>query len=793
MPVPTDIIPSQGGDALRRFQLLASVQDKSNYDWGKSIAQDIAAKTFDGVGTGYFWSRNARFKQNRDMASGRMDTTKFMDRMDMNGKFNYINLNWQAIKIVNTIVSKIVGRWMSRSEKIVVSAIDSLSTKDKEEGYQQAEFLLNHRRQLEQLQQQSGVQLIPQNQFVPNDQEELDLWMAEYQRIPEEILYETGINDVLDANGMFDVNKEKLLHDSCEAGLVCTYTWMDGEGVIHVDWIKPENHFYSYSEYSDLHDCSWKGDMLGMKISEIRRRFGKQFGGKLSEEEIWNIAQTAKDYQRYDKLRWLTEWGTAYLRPYDEWNVDVMRFELKSVDIDPYTLVQTKKFDNTLIKKGRPEKLGSNEEYVEDKNVVIYQGMYIRQQDIMLSWGLKENMIRPNDPKEIGDCLFSYSTYMYQNNDMRNVAVPEKIQEPVEQMILARLKMQQVVMTMKPPGTAINQDALQEIDFGLGDKNKLVDPKKYYDQTGTFYYRGRDAEGNPIPVPFQELQNSGFLPAMNGLIQVYEFHYKVLKDELGEDPSIVTQAAQPRVSEGNVQTSLQQAEYATDYMYDPFLYVMEQTSKRIACLLHTSVDFGAQAYRHIMSEEDIKGRVFSTRIKMLPTQQEMAMLEGFMNQSIQSNPELVMFCDPAKVMRIAREDVKLAEWYFRQCQKKMWKSQQEAKAQDQQANIESQRATAQDTAQGALQLEREKAQLKNKNDTDLSTAEKEKIALQGYFDCKKAGVSLPPQLEQEIITNVLLPLFAQNQSNKMMLAQASQMESEQPQQNQIQQPPPQAA
>ena len=54
-------------------------------------------------------------------------------------------------------------------------------------------------------------------------------------------------------------------------------------------------------------------------------------------------------------------------------------------------------------------------------------------------------------------------------------------------------------------GTCIT---LIEVDFGLGEEgNKAVDKKKLYDQTGDIYYRGRGAEGNPIPIPITELAN----------------------------------------------------------------------------------------------------------------------------------------------------------------------------------------------------------------------------------------------------------------------------------------------
>lgn len=780
--------PGSGGtDALRKFQLLADVKQKADPAWGKSVASYICSTVFAGIGSGYFWLRNSRFKINRDYASGKVDSVQWMDKLDMNGKFNYVNLDWSSIKIVNTIVSKMVGRWMGRQERIVVKATDSNSIYDKTEGYKQAEFYMLHKEMVQQLEQASGQQIMPKNQFVANDQEELDLWANEYQRIPEEILYEKGVNEVLDVNGFFDQNKEKLLHDSAEVGLPVTYTKMGSDGVIVVDWIKSENFFYSYSEYNDLHDCSWQGDEIGMKITEIRGRFGKEFGGNLTEEDLWQIAQTAQEYQLYDKLRWLVEWNVAILRPYDEWNVPVTRFYIKSLDKDPYTLIQTKKNKSTILKKGAPSKPADNEEYVEDKNIKIYEGLYIRRTETLLSWGLWENMIRPQDPKEYGKHLFPYSAYMYQNQDMKNVAVPEKIQEPVEQMILARYKMQQLVMRMRPTGSAINWDALQEIDYGLGDKNRTIDPKKHYDQTGDIYYRGKDAEGNPIPVPITELQNSGFLGQMQGLIAIYEFHYKVLKDELGEDPSISTQAAKPRVTTDNVQSAMQAADEATDYMYDAYLYCMEGTAKRISCLLHDSVTYGAHAYRDIMKVEDIEGRAFSTVAKMLPTALQIQALDMFMQQALQANQELIMFLDPFKVRRLAQDDVKLAEIYVRQCQKKMWASQQQQAQQNAQMNAEAQQQSLQMKAQADMALEQAKAQFESQKNTELSRSKKEELFIQGIFAILSKGAAIPDELQPvatELFQNVGLPLFAENTKNKMALAQGMQMAQQAQQQQQ---------
>ena len=71
-----------------------------------------------------------------------------------------------------------------------------------------------------------------------------------------------------------------------------------------------------------------------------------------------------------------------------------------------------------------------------------------------------------------------------------------------------------------------------------------------------------------VPVPIVELQNSGFLSQLQGLILLYDKHYAILKDELGEDPNLISQAIQPRVAVSNINTAEQAAQNATDYLFN---------------------------------------------------------------------------------------------------------------------------------------------------------------------------------------------------------------------------------
>lgn len=774
---------------LKTFQLdKLSIKEKSDWNYGKRLAQYIDSTIRGGISS-YFWVRNARWRTNRGYANGRVPMSKFQDLLEFNGKVNYLNINWQSINIVNRVISGLVGRWMARSEKIKVTAIDSISTKQKQEEYENLEFIIENRKLLEKLQEESGVQILPEAEQLPEDKEELKLWQSQFQRLPEEIQYEIGCNDVLASNGWFDTLKEKMLHDSAECGFVGTYTWMDDQGVIHVDWLKPENCFYSYSNYPDFRDTTWRGVIRTYKISELRRKYGTEFGGKISEEELWKMAQFSKEFQLYDNITWLTEWNVTFLRPYDEWNIDVIEFELKTVDSDDYTVVTTKKNKSTIVKKGRPEKPSENEKVISDTKWNIYRGVYCRPTNTMLEWGLKTNMIRPQDPKEIGNAEFSYTFYMVQNYDMTSLAIPEKIQEPVDQMIIARLKMQQLVAKMRPTGAAVNWDALQNIDYGLGDGNKAIDVKKLYDQTGDIYYRGRDAEGNNIPVPITELANSGFLSQLQGLILLYDKHYQILKDELGEDPNLISSALQPRVAVSNINTAEQVAQNATDYFYWAYTNCMADTAKKVASLLKTSVQYGSSVYRDIVKSDDVAGRIFNSRIQMLPDQYELARFDAMLQQALASSPDLVLFVDPFQLMRVAKEDVKLAEALFRRAQKKMIIYNQTKAAQNQEMTIQGQIQAAQVAEQEKRATKEQEGMMDIKRAQMTAEAQNRTAVLQmataAYLKSMETGLPIPAEIKpliDAVMENVGLAAVVSTDEQKQLIAaqmQAAQAAAQQ--------------
>lgn len=783
-----DLSPNGGSrDALKNFQLSGNSKDKTSEEYGKKIILQVEQI----INSGYFSERNIRFTLNRAMFTGRMDINKFKDFFNINGVTNYVNINWKSIMIVNTIIMRLVGRWMTKKYKAQVTAVDDISINKKQAAVDEADFYMHNKDQLQQLSDESGVQMIPPEQFIPDDKDHLDLWAKDELRVPEEILMGLGINGVYDENGWGDmgVNTRKHKVDAAVVGLVGKETVADKNGHVVDKYCKPENMFYSYSERDDFKDADIKGCIESYKIIDIRREYPN-----VTAEKLFEIAKISKQWQPSDKIRFDANWNTSVYLPFDDWNVDVVRFTLKTLDSDR-SLIKTAKDGSLYVDrpKKKIEDVYPGNEYVEKTITNIYRGVYVRTSElIILEWGLEKNMVRPQDYSKIHEAQSPYSFYMYQNDKMRNLAIPEKIEEPVEQMILARLKVQQLVAKMRPSGYEYDIDGLQEMDLGNGVV-KPMELRKITDQTGDVYKRSRDAEGNRIDNPVRELPNAGSAAQLQQLIETYNYHLQVLRDEIGINEFAEGQTIKPRTGQENVQTALDISFNATDYMNDACLSCADESADKIACLLHDSVEFGSKEYRDLLGEEDVKERDFKVKIEMLPSTDEITKFENTINQMMASQPDLVMYINPEKLKRIAKESVLLAEKYLHLGQRRAIEGRMKQAESQARMNAEAQKNSG--LAVEAAKQESLKMELEVKTGIETATSKErqKEVILQGIFGVYQKGIPMPAelmQLTQEIIQNVGLPLFAENVQNQQALQQGLQDQREAQQEGVAQQSQP---
>lgn len=718
--------------------------------------------------SGYFNRRNKKFEKNRMFSRGRQPMSEFLDLLNVDGKEAFVNLDMKAPAIAPKFMQVILGGFMKRQEVARASAIDPISVNRKKYDKDEAEFRMNFGDQVKQIEEQSGVKLMAEGKFTPEDYEELELYFGLEYQLPEEILFEKGISYVTHENG-WDVIKRKILEDLIETGVAATKTSVSPNGKINIRRVIPENLIYSFSEYDDFRDVSFVGEVVSMKIVDIRNNYPN-----IDEKEIFELSRKAKQFN--GSVKWDERYRFSIDRPYDDWTIDVIDFEIKTIDTMIYQ-AKTNKFGNLIVERRErePQRLGENKELIKKDMYVIYRGVYVMGTDKMLEWGPAKNMIKPSVAKEIADVYFSYSLYMYENLDLINMALPERMETSIRQMTLAHLKIQQLIAKLRPSGLIIDIDSLSDISLGQGKNITPLEIQKIYDQTGNIYYRRRTEDGDGMNgVPISEAPNSSSIGQIQELITVYNHYLERLRDEIGVNEYREGATVNPKIGLGVQQAQIAASNNATDFIYDAFLSIYQQTSLKIALLLYDSVLYGGQQYRDYLTPEAVEGRIFNVRIDILPDDKERQFVESMIQTALSAG--MIDFEDAFRVRSI--KNTKLAEMYLSKAKKRKEKADMEKAQANSQMNAQSQQQSIAAKAQADAQLEQIQSQGKimavqteMKMKQDLAEQEfVQQIMMKSY----ELGKPLSPELQ-----SMVAAYFQKKQMEQAQIEQQAMMEQQQ--------------
>jgi hypothetical protein len=723
--------------------------------------------------SGYYTSRNKKFDKNRKFARGRQPMQEFLDLLNVDGKEAFVNLDMKAPAIAPKFMQVIIGGFMKRDEKVRASAIDPISIARKKYDRDDAEFRMNFGEETKQMEEEIGVKLMASGGFTPEDYDELELHFGLEYQLPEEILFEKGCDYVFHENG-WPVIKRKLLEDIAEVGYGATKVSVGPNGKINVRRVVPENGFYGFSQYDDFRDVSFIGETISMKIVDIRNNYPD-----MPEEKLWQIAMKSKQYTQ--SVKWNDMFRNTIDRPYDDWAVDVLDYEVKTIDNVVYQ-AKTNKYGNLVAvdrKTKTPNGQADNKESIAKDMYVIYRGVYVLNSDIMLEWGIAKNMIKPSVAKEIADVYFSYSVYMHENLDLENMAIPERMETSIRQMTLAHLKIQQLVAKLRPSGLIIDIDSLSDINIGQGKSLSPLELQAVYDQTGNIYYRRRTEDGDQMNgLPIQEAPNSGSVSQIQQLIMVYNHYLDRLRDEIGVNEYREGSGVNPKLGLGVQQAQIQASNNATDFIYDAYLNLYQQTAFKISLLLYDSVLYGGKQYEEYLSPDAVKGRQFDVKIEVMPDERERQFLEAMIQTSLSAG--VLDFEDAFRIRSI--KNTKLAEMYMAKAKKNKEKAEMEKARQNSEMNAQAQQQSIQAKAQADAQLQNLESQGKiavvsteMKMKQELSEQEFVQLALLKSYEL---GRPLSPEMKA-----VVDSFFAKKQQKEMemQMAQQQQMEQEQAQ------------
>lgn len=728
---------------------------KRKREYGLKVAQGIF-NSADRNTDGYYGRRYRQWRANRDFSYGVNSMKEFMDLMRIEGNQSFINLDWTPIKIAPKFVEILLGQFMNRKETPIVKAVDDMSTNMKEVEKQEAKFRMENKDKIMQIEAEMG-QKIESNKFIPEDEDDLALYFDMEYRLPEEILFEQRIKKVLDDND-YNILKRTLIRDIIDCNCAFTKLYYDANDNIKLKRCKPENMIYNVFETDNGKDISYIGEVYPMKISAIRRKFD------IDEETLFTLAQKAsRELKRSENLYWKDSYKYTEIRPYDDYSVLVFDFEVKTVDIE-YSVKTENRFGNVLVvpKQGKPVAPSGQEisgEVIETKRMNIYQGIWVCDTPIMLKWDISPNQIRPYQNGV--DVFFSYSVIYPNATGSLIPSMIEKAMGPIRQMIVIRLKMQQLISTMRPDGYMIDISGLRDVDLGLGNSVEPLKLMKIWDQTGRVYWDSTGEDGERKSAPIQPLPSNQNVSMLNTLIQQYNFELDRLREEMGISEYRDGSSIPVKTGLGVMQSQIQSSNNATEYIYQAAMELMEETSRKISMMLWDSIVLKAKKFKEFEGYEmSLLDMSFDVRVNMINDEQSRTELVQLLNTALQAG--MITYEQAFKVKHI--EDTKLAELYLARAMKKAKKEAQEQAQMNAQMNAQIQQQSADAKAQTDAQLEQMASQAKIAVNKSKSEGDKEveliKFASNLYTSALTSGKELPEDIKRfadTILGNAIQP------------------------------------
>ena len=734
--------------------------EKNTYDYGLAVGRAIENEWFrgdKGLGAGgRFGNSWQDFHRLRLYARGEQSVAKYKDELSINGDLSYLNLDWKPIPVLSKFVDIVVNGMTDKGYEIKSFASDPFAIKQRTQFVFDAIKDMQSRKQIEALNEATG-----QNFFssinpdaLPQNEEELELYMQLSYKQSIEIAEEELIDNVLNYN-KYDEVKKRLAYDLVVLGISAVKTDFNLANGITVDYLDPANLVYSYTEDPNFEDIYYVGEMKSMSLQEVKKLFPY-----LTDSELEEIQKYPGD----------ANYTRNYYGQDDQYNqVQVLFFEYKTYNNQVFKIKQTDQGLEKALEKpdtfDPPE--NDNFERVHRAIEVLYSGAKILGHEKMLKWELAENMTRPfSDQTKVQMNYAISAPRMYKG---RIDSLVSKCVSFADMIQLTHLKIQQVLSRTVPDGVFVDVDGLAEVDLGNGTSYNAQEALNMYFQTGSIVGRSLTQDGDPNrgKVPIQELQTSSGMAKIQALIQTYQYYLQMIRDVTGLNEA--RDGSQPTKDAlvGLQKLAAAASNTATKHILQSLMYLTIRACENISLKASDMLSFPLTKNAliscinqyNVGSLEEIEKlnmHEFGIFLELEPDEEEQQMLEQNVQIALQSGG--INLEDAIDIRQI--KNIKLANQYLKQKQAE----RAEAAAMAQQQNIQMQaQANAQAAEQAALaevqkqqaltetklQLEQGKSQFDIQKMELEAQIKKQLMAEKFQYDMQLAKLEVEAQKEKE--------------------------------------------
>ena len=689
---------------------LATDEEKASWEYGLRIGQSISYEWFAKTGNSCrYYSQWIDFHRIRLYARGEQPVAKYKSQLEVDGDMSHINLDWTPVPIIPKFVDIVVNGMHDRLFEVKAYAQDAMSMDNRFEFQQMVERDMLAKDILKIGKQQLGVDAfnIPEEEVPENDQE-LNLYMQLKYKPAIEIAEEEAINTILDLNHYQDVRK-RVDYDITTIGIgVVKHSFVPGTGV-RVEYVDPANIVYSYTESPTFDDCFYWGEVKQVPITELIK-----IKPDITKEELAEIQQLGTAWYNYYGI----------MRPYrsDIFNRDVVTLLYFNYKTDKTFVYKKKYLENNgvrVIQKDEnfnpPEGTEERFERIEKRIDVWYEGIMVPGSSYLLKWELARNMVRPKSASQYAlPNYIAVAPRMYkgivESLTRRMIPFADLIQ-------MTHLKLQQVLQRVVPDGVFIDADGINEVDLGTGGSYNPEDALRLYFQTGSVIGRSMTTDGdlNHGRIPIQELNTNSGQGKITALINAYNQYLSMIRDVTGLNEARDASTPNPDALVGVQKLAALNSNTATRHILEGSLFITRRLSEalslRIADILEYSdfkeeftMQIGKYAVGILEEIKDLYLHDFGIFIEVAPDEEEKGQLEANIQMALQRDQislEDAIDIRQMKNIKIANELLKLK----RKNKQKQDMENEQAKIQMQtQGNIQSSEAAAQFKLQ-AIQAE----------------------------------------------------------------------------------------
>ena len=699
---------------------LTSDAEKATVEFGLQVGQAIQYEWFrkDGNQCRYY-GQWRDFHRLRLYARGEQPVQKYKNELAIDGDLSYLNLDWTPVPILPKFVDIVVNGMSDRLFKVKVYAQDAMSQAKRSKYQDMLEGQMAAKDILTTIQQETGVNpFMMEPDELPENDEELSLYMQLNYKPAIEIAEEEAINTIFDENHYQDIRK-RVDYDITVIGIgVAKHEFLPGAGV-QLSYVDPANIVYSYTEDPYFKDCFYWGEIKTLPITELMK-----IDPSLTKEDLQEISTRSQAWYDYYNVAQFYE-NSLFYRD----TATLLYFNYKTTKKIVFKKKILEGGGSRMIKKD--DQFNPPIEMMEDGNFekiektidVWYEGVMVMGTNIVLKWQMMENMVRPKSASQ-----HAIPNYVAVAPRMYKGAIESLVRRmvPFADLIqITHLKLQQVIARTVPDGVFIDADGLNEVDLGTGNAYNPEDALRLYFQTGSVIGRSYtgDGEFNNARVPIQQLTSNSGASKTQMLITNYNHYLNMIRSVTGLNEARDGSTPDPNALVGVQKLAALNSNTATRHILEGGLYLYrslaEALTYRVADILEYADfrdDFANKIGKYnvsILDEiKDLYIYDFGIFIEISPDEEQKAQLEANIQMALSKgdiNLEDAIDIREIKNIKLANQLLKVKRIKKQEREDKMIMQQQAMQAQQQLKSQE----MAGEMALQKIQLEtRAKMQLK---------------------------------------------------------------------------------